>query len=410
MPYLAGIATLYQCLPEGGPADIHPIPNAAVAWTGERIEWVGPADRLPPEFRDGPGFDAGGRIVIPGLIDCHTHLAFAGWRAEEFEQKLRGAGYLEIARAGGGIVSTVTKTREAPAQALVERCRDHLGRMLALGVTTVEAKSGYGLDLANEVKLLDVYRSVAGQVVQRIVPTLLAAHTIPPEFRDRRADYVRLVIDEIIPAVAARGLARFCDVFVEDTAFSVADATAIFAAGRRHGLTPKLHADQITDTGGAALAARVQAASADHLERSSEAGLRAMAAAGVVAVTLPLASLYLGQPPVQAGRLREAGVRVAVATDFNPGSAPCYDLPLAMMLACTLQRMTPAEVLKGATAHAAQAIGEAAVVGSIGVGRRADLVLLDAESAEHWLYHYRPNCCAAVVAGGRLVEGTLPAS
>ena len=409
MPYLTGISLLYQCLPEGGQAEVHPIADAAVAWTGEWIEWVGPAAELPRSFRDGPAYDAGGRILIPGLIDCHTHLAFAGWRAEEFERKLRGVGYLEIARAGGGIVSTVRKTREAPATVLVDRCRDHLGRMLALGVTTVEAKSGYGLDLVNELKLLQVYRAVADVGPQRIVPTLLAAHTTPPEFRDRRADYVRLVIDEIIPAVAEAHLARFCDVFVEDTAFSVEDATAIFEAGRRHGLIPKLHADQITDTGGAALAASVGAASADHLERSSDAGLQAMAAAGVVAVTLPLASLYLNQPPVQATRLREAGVKVAVATDFNPGSAPSYDLPLAMMLACTLQRMTPAEVLKGATSWAAEAIGEGAVVGSITAGRRADLVLLDAESAEHWLYHYRPNCCAAVVVGGRFVVGQLAA-
>ncbi len=407
MPCLTGISILYQCRPEGGQGDVHPIYDAAIAWTGDRIAWVGPAAQLPAAFRDGPAFDAGGRTVIPGLIDCHTHLAFAGWRAEEFEQKLKGASYLEIARAGGGIVSTVRKTREAPAEALVTRCLDHLGRMLALGVTTVEAKSGYGLDLANELKLLEVYRDVASRCTQRLVPTLLAAHTTPPEYKDRRADYVRLVIDEIIPAAARAGLARFCDVFVEETAFSIDDARAIFAAGRRLGLVPKLHADQITDTGGAALAAEVGAVSADHLERSTDSGLRAMAGAGVVAVTLPLASLYLNQPPVQARRLRESGVRVAVATDFNPGSAPSYDLPLALMLACTLQRMTPAEALKGATAWAAHAIGEGAEVGSLLPGRRADLVLLEAESVEQWLYHYRPNCCAAVVAGGQAVVGAL---
>lgn len=407
MPYLRGIGTLYRCLPEGGQADLHPLTDAAVAWTDDRIEWVGPARDLPAPWRDGPGFDAGGRIVVPGLVDCHTHLAFAGWRAEEFEQKLKGAGYLEIARAGGGIVSTVRQTRAAAADHLVSRCLGHLDAMLALGVTTVEAKSGYGLDLENEIKLLEVYRDVAARAVQRIVPTLLAAHTVPAEYRDRRGDYVRLVIDQIIPAAARAGLARFCDVFVEDTAFSVEDAEAIFAAGRRHGLVPKLHADQITDTGGAALAARVGAASADHLERSSDAGLRAMAAAGTVAVTLPFASLYLNQPPVQAARLREAGVKVAVATDFNPGSAPSYDLPLALMLACTLQRMTPAEALKGATASAAAAIGEGDEVGSVAPGRRADLVVLDADSVEQWLYHFRPNCCRAVVAGGRVAAGQL---
>ncbi|MGE3616956.1 MAG: imidazolonepropionase [Gemmatimonadales bacterium] len=404
MPVLANIGTLYRCLPEGGQDAVHPVPRAAVAWRGERIGWAGPEADLPAEWAGEERLDAGGAIVVPGLVDCHTHLAFGGWRAEEFELKIRGAGYLEIARAGGGIASTVARTRAASSEHLAERCLGHLAAMLELGVTTVEAKSGYGLDFDQELRLLEVYAEVARRVPQRLVATLLAAHTIPPEYRDRRADYVALVIDRIIPEAARRQLAVFCDVFVEDTAFTPAEGRAILEAGKRAGLRPKLHADQITDTGGAGLAAEVGAASADHLERASVAGIGAMAASGVVAVSLPLASLYLNQPVMPARRFIEAGVPVAVATDFNPGSAPSYHLPLAMMLASTLQRMTPAEVLKGVTIHAARALGLEGAVGSVAPGRRADLVVVDAESVEHWLYHFRANAALMTIAAGQVVS------
>jgi imidazolonepropionase len=233
------------------------------------------------------------------------------------------------------------------------------------------------------------------------VPTLLAAHTVPPEFANRQDQYVELIVDQIIPAVAAAGLARFCDVFVEETAFSVMQARRILTAGQAKGLKAKLHADQITSCGGAELAAEVGAVSADHLEKISSAGVSAMARAGVVAVSLPIAALYLNQPALKARPLIEAGVPVAVATDFNPGSAPSYDLPLAMMLACTLQRMTPAEVLKGVTQIAARAIGLEAVAGSIEPGRAADFAVIDADSVEQWLYHYRPNACVRTVINGR---------
>ncbi len=397
---LTNIGRLYQCRNEGGQGGVHPIESAALVSDLGRIRWVGPARSLPAEFRNLPAEDAGGRIVVPGLVDCHTHLAFAGWRAEEFGQKIEGAGYLDIAKAGGGIVSTVAKTRLASTEALVTRCLDHLGAMLELGVTTVEAKSGYGLDLTHELRLLEVYRQVAARARQRLVPTLLAAHTVPPEFRGRTDAYLDLVCDEIIPAAARAGTARFCDVFVEDTAFSIVQGRRVLETGKRHGLTPKIHADQITWTGGAELAAEVGAASADHLERISPAGIAALAAAGVVAVTLPLASLYLNQPPVRARPLIEAGVAVAVATDFNPGSAPSYHLPLAMMLACTLQRMTPAEVLKGATLYAARALGLESEIGSLEPGKHADFAVIDADSVDQWLYHFQPNACVGVSALG----------
>lgn len=406
MPLLANIGCLATCRPEGPQGELHVVPHAALAWEGDRIRWVGPEHDLPPQLAGLPREDAGGRLVIPGLVDCHTHLAFGGWRADEFEQRILGATYLDIAARGGGIASTVRRTRAASTEHLLDRCRGHLAAMARLGVTTVEAKSGYGLSLDDELRLLEVYARLAAVHAQLIVPTLLAAHVVPPEYRDRRDAYVRLVVEEIIPAVARRGLARYCDVFVEEGAFPVAEARRIFAAGRAHGLVPKLHADQLSECGGAELAAEVGAASADHLERISEAGIRSLAEAGVVAVSLPFASLYLNVAPLPARRLIEAGVPVAVATDFNPGSAPSYHLPMALTLACTLQRMTPAEALKGATTIAARAIGCQDQVGSLEPGRRADFAVIDAESVEHWLYHLRANACVRTVAAGVELHAT----
>jgi len=334
------------------------------------------------------------------LVDCHTHLAFAGWRADEFEQRLRGRSYLDIAQAGGGIMSTVRQTRSASEADLLRRAEDFLRQMLALGVTTVECKSGYGLEPDAELKLLRVYRKLATEQPVRVVPTFLGAHVVPPEFRDDRAGYIDLLVDRMIPAVAKEKLAACCDVFVEESAFTVPEARRILRAGQKSGLSAKLHADQFTSGGGAELAAELGALSADHLEHISEAGIRAMVTTGVVAVSLPLASLYLGQPPMPARRLIETGVAVAVATDFNPGSAPSFHLPLALTLACTLQRMTPAEALKGATIYAARAVGLERKVGSLEVGKAADFAVIDASDVNHWLYHFRPNACVMTVLGG----------
>jgi len=402
MPVLGNIGLLARCLPAGPQSELHPVPHAALAWEGELIRWVGPERELPAEYRAWPREDAGGRLLIPGLVDCHTHLAFAGWRADEFAARLAGRSYLEIAAAGGGIASTVARTRAASQAELLDRCRSHLAGMAALGVTTVEAKSGYGLTAEDELRLLRIYREL-GAGPQRIVATLLAAHVVPAEYRERREAYVALVADTIIPAVAAEGLARFCDVFVEQSAFTPGEARVILGAGSRHGLRPKLHADQLSAGGGAELAAELGAASADHLERISETGIRRLAESGVVAVTLPFASLYLGVAPAPARRLLEAGAAVAVATDFNPGTAPSYHLPVALTLACTLQRMTPAEALKGATIVAARAVGLDEETGSLEPGKSADFALLDAESVEQWLYHLRANACLRTVVRGREV-------
>ncbi len=403
MPVLTDIALLAACRSAGGQAAIHAVPEAALAWQGDTVRWVGPEAELPGAFAGEERQSAGGRLVIPGLVDCHTHLAFGGWRAGEFAQRIEGADYLAIARAGGGIAGTMRHTRAASEEALADRAAGFLEEMRRLGVTTVEAKSGYGLTAEDELKTLRVYRRLAERQPTRIVPTLLGAHIVPPEFARDREGYLRLLTDAVIPQAAADGLARFCDVFVEETAFSRDEARAVLAAGARHGLRPKLHADQLSDTGGAALAAEVGAVSADHLEHVSEAGVAALAEAGVVAVSLPLATLYLGVRPLPARALIEAGVAVAVATDFNPGSAPSYHLPLAMMLACTVQRMTPAEALKGATVIASKAVGLEATVGSLEPGKRADFALIDAPDVNHWLYHFRPNACVRTVIGGETV-------
>jgi imidazolonepropionase len=400
MKVLTNIGQLVTCRAEGGQGDIHAIPEAALAWDRGVIRWVGPERALPAQYQSGERFDAGGRLVIPGLIDCHTHLAFAGWRADEFTQRIQGRSYLDIAKAGGGIASTVRQTRAATEDELVERASGFLQEMLALGVTTVECKSGYGLNEATELKLLRVYRRLADEQPIRLVSTFLGAHVVPAEFHQDRKGYVALLTDRLIPRIAQEQLARFCDVFVEESAFSREEARRILRAGRDAGLGSKLHVDQLSNGGGAELAAEVGAVSADHLECISERGIAALREAGVVAVSLPLAALYLQQQPMPARRLIDSGVAVAVATDFNPGTAPSYHLPLVLTLACTLQRMTPAEALKGATIYAARALGLETEIGSLEPGKAADIVVLDVPDVDQWLYHFRPNACVMTIAGG----------
>jgi imidazolonepropionase len=403
MPVLSNIGLLATCRDEGGQGAIHTISQAALVWRGTDIAWVGPADVLPREYRDDEHIYAHGRLVVPGLVDCHTHLAFAGWRADEIEARMRGRTYQELAAAGGGIARTVAATRAAGTGALVDRCASWLAQMVRLGVTTVEAKSGYGLDVDHEIRLLEVYEALRQKQPVRVVSTLLAAHVVPREYAGRRKQYVEMVCGDIIPMAARRGLARFCDVFVEESAFTPDEARAILQCGHQHGLGAKLHVDQFADGGGAALAAELNAVSADHLECVSAEGIGQLARAGVVAVTLPLASLYVGRPAAPARNLIAAGVPVAVATDFNPGTAPTYHLPLAMLLAATMQRMTPAEVLKAATIYAARAIGEATLAGSLEPGKRADFAIVDAPDVNHWIYHFTPGSCVSTYIAGMRV-------
>ncbi len=404
MPLLTNISHLYTCAGDAQ-GEVGHVADAALAWEGSTIRWAGPAKDLPAEFKKWEQEDAEGRIVIPGLIDCHTHLAFGGWRAGDFERRIKGESYLQIAQAGGGIVSTVSKTRALSEEELADRAGDVLEEIVALGVTSVEAKSGYGLTVADELKTLRAYRTLSSRQPVRLATTFLGAHTIPAEYKERRAEYVKLVVEEMIPAVAKEKLAQFCDAFVEASAFTHDEARTIFAAAKKHGLTPKLHADQITANGGAELAAEVGAASADHLEQISETGIAAMRKAGTVAVSLPLATLYLNASPLPARKLIEAGVPVAVATDFNPGSAPSWHLPLAMMLACNLQRMTPAEVLVGTTRMAAWAIRRDDI-GVLAPGTEADFAIIEAEDLTHWMYQFQPNACVRTVIGGKTAWST----
>lgn len=391
MPVLKNISTLYTCKDKGLQRDVHSIKDAAIVWNDGTILWVGREAELPATYKSHEILDTGGKIVIPGFVDCHTHVCFGGWREDEFEMRIQGRSYLEIAKAGGGILSTVQATRTASEDELYEKSAAILKEIISLGITSIECKSGYGLTLEDELKILQVYKRLADEFPIHLVSTFLGAHTIPPEFQNRRASYIDLVIEEMIPAVAEKNLAEFCDIFVEDSAFTVDESRKIFEAGKKYGLIPKLHADQLSPGGGAELAAEVGAISADHLEQISDAGIEQMAAAGVIGVTLPIASLYTQQPYLNCRKLVDGGVKVAVATDFNPGSAPSYDLRLAMMLTCNHGRLTPAETLKAATIYAAKAIGIDEKTGSLEQGKSADFLVLDAPSINFWLYHHQPK-------------------
>jgi len=400
MPVLKNIGYLATCQDIGAQNEIHPIEDAAVAWQNDIIQWVGREANLPDKYADEKFFNANGNMVIPGLVDCHTHLAFGGWRAEEFVMRLQDKSYLEIAKAGGGILSTVKATREATEDELYERASGFLKEMTKLGMTTVECKSGYGLALKEELKILRVYKRLASTQPVHIVSTFLGAHTIPPEFKNDREGYIELIIKEMIPVIAELELAEFCDVFTEDTGFDVEESRRILMAAKEAGLTPKLHADQLTSYGGAELAAEVGAASADHLEKISDIGIEGIAQEGVIAVTLPLASLYTQQKPLNCRKLIERGVQVAVATDFNPGSAPTYNLPLAMMLACNHGRLSPKEALKAATIYAAKAIRRDGTLGSLEKGKSADFAVINASNPDFWIYHFKGACLERLFVKG----------
>ncbi len=401
MTVLRNIGQLATCPADAVQQDAGLINDAALVFEDNEILWVGSELQLPERFATHNSIDCGQRLVIPGLIDCHTHLCFGGWRGDEFEQRLQGLSYQEIAAAGGGIRSTVTATRSDSAETLSKKALESLEGMLDLGITTVECKSGYGLEQSAELKQLKVYRQLDQQQPVDLIPTFLGAHMVPDEYQQRREDYIRLLCDVLIPAVVKQKLAQFCDVFIEEGAFSIAEAREILTTAKQAGLGLKVHADQLSSGGGAQLAAELSAVSAEHLEYANEKGILALAQASTVAVSLPLASLYLREPYLPARQMLEAGVRVAVATDFNPGSAPSYHLPLAMTLACVNQQMTPQEVLMGATTVAARAVAAEQRIGSLLPGYAADIAVIDAPSVNHWLYHFRANACCGVVKSGK---------
>lgn len=378
------------------------IPDAAVAVEGDRIAWAGPMADLPAAYRSLPAHDCGGRLATPGLIDCHTHAVFAGHRAVEFELRLNGASYEEIARAGGGILSTVTATRAASEDDLLAKALPRIDQLIASGATTVEVKSGYGLTVADELKMLRVARRIGRARPVSVKTTHLAAHAVPPEYKGLARAYIAEVALPSLRAAHAEGLVDAVDAFCETIAFSVEDLVPLFAEARALGLPVKLHAEQLTDQGGAAFAARHGALSADHLEYLSTEGIAAMATSGTVAVILPGAFYTLREtqvPPVAA--LRQAGVPMAVATDLNPGSSPIASLTLAMNMACTLFRLTPEEALLGTTVHAARALG-LADRGRIAPGLRADLAIWDADHPAELSYRIGATALTTRIFGGRV--------
>jgi imidazolonepropionase len=379
------------------------IPDGAVASAGDRIAWIGPMSSLAgqPAAARAIVHDAKGRCITPGLIDCHTHLVYGGNRSREFERRLEGATYEEIARAGGGIRATVAATRALSEDALYAASRPRLTALLAEGVTTVEIKSGYGLDTASELKSLRVARRLGRDLPVTVATTFLGAHALPPDYADRSDAFIDLVVKEMLPAVAREGLADAVDAFCEGIGFTAAQVERVFQAARALGLPVKLHAEQLSNLGGAALAARCGALSADHLEYIDEAGVRAMAAAGTVAVLLPGAFYFLREkqlPPLAL--FRTHGVPVAISTDCNPGTSPATSLLLMLNMACTLFRMTPEQALAGVTRNAARALGLADRLGTLEAGKQADFVVWDIDEPAELSYRFGFNPAVEIVKAG----------
>lgn len=390
-------ARIASMRPGGVPYGI--IEKAALAIADGRIAWLGPQKDLPKlgakETR------SVGRWLTPALIDCHTHLAFAGNRAAEFAKRLAGASYEEIAREGGGIMSTVRATRAATDEELLEQTGRRLMALKGEGVATVEIKSGYGLDTENELRLLRLARAAGDAAGVSVSTTFLGAHTVPAEYRGRTDEYLDLVCEEMLPAVAASGLADAVDAYCENIAFSAAQISRVFETARSLGLPVKLHADQLSDGGGAQLAASFGALSADHLEYTSSAGVKALAKAGTVAVLLPGAYLTLREtrlPPLQG--LREHGVAIAIATDCNPGTSPVCSLLSTMNLATSLFRLTPEECLAGVTRNAAQALGLSADRGTLEPGKRADIAIWDIDHPQELSYWLGLNQISDLLVNG----------
>ena len=379
------------------------IENAALAVKDDKIVSVGKTASVTSDFKATETIDARGKTVIPGFVDPHTHLVFAGSREREFEMRLKGASYMEIHREGGGILKTVRETRQATEDELIHNCKRTLDIMLEHGTTTVEAKSGYGLTIKDEAKCLRVVQQVHQAHAVDLVPTFLGAHAIPLEYEGKAEDYVNLVVEEMIPSVASGRLAEFCDVFCEDGAFTLEQARRILHAGLKHGLRPKLHADELTPFGGAELAAETKAVSAEHLLYASNAGLKMMAKRDVIAVLLPAASFTLmTQRYADARNMIELGVPIALGTDFNP-SCWVESQQLVIAMACRQLRLTPAEALTASTLNAAHAVNRAAETGSLEKGKKADVLILDAPNHSFLGYRFGTNLVSKVFKDGKLV-------
>jgi imidazolonepropionase len=402
------LLTLRGAVPRRGRALRDPgiIRDGALLVHDDRITAVGPRRRIERlrEARRAEKLDLGGRVVLPGFVDSHTHLIFPASRAEEYDQRVSGATYEEIARAGGGIRSTVKHLRRAPAKSLKARAEAHLRDFAAHGTTTVEAKSGYGLDWKSELKILELLCELHQEQPLDIAATFLGAHVVPAEFRRRPDAYVDLLVKRWIPTVATAGLAEFCDVFCDRGAFTVAQSRRILAAGRACGLVPRIHAEQLSHTGAARLAIELQAASADHLEKIDKGDIRALALSNVVCTMLPGCCFHLGLAHYAPAReLIDAGAIVGVATDFNPGTSPTLSMPMILSLACTQMRMTPAEAISAATINPAYSLRQQDRAGSLEVGKYADIAAFDVADYREIPYYFGVNHCSLTMKRGEII-------
>ena len=377
--------------------------DAAILLENGIIKAITSDGQLPRGWDQAEVIDAGGALVTPGLIDCHTHMVFGGYRQGEIPLKLRGASYLDILRAGGGILDTVEKTRAASEEELYEKTRAFLDEMLRNGVTTAESKSGYGLDLENELKQLRVNKRLNADHKMDLVSTFLGAHAIPGEYKGNADAYINLLCDTVLPAVKAEGLADFVDVFCEDSVFDVAQSEKMLKAGQALGLRARIHADEIEEIGGAVLSGELGAISAEHLIATGEKGMASMAKGGVIADLLPCTSFYLNKTFAPARRMIELGIPVAIASDFNPGSCPSLNLQLAMSMGYIKYRMTPEEVLTAVTINAACSCGLEERIGTLEVGKQADLVIWNAPDMEMLVYRFGSNLAKTVIKKGEIV-------
>ena len=385
------------------------VPDGAVLVSDGRIAAVGPTNMVEKlaAARKAEKVEVAGRVVLPGFVDSHTHLVHAASRAEEYELKIQGASYEEIAKKGGGILNSVKLLRAATSQRLKRRARAALETFAAYGTTTIEAKSGYGLDVASELKVLSLHKELSAEQPIEIASTFLGAHVVPLEFRGKAngpKEYVKLLTDWLIPEVASNGLAEFCDVFCDRGAFTRGQSKEVLTAGLKHKLIPRLHAEQLSRTGGTQLAVELEAASCDHLEQINRTDIRALAKSGTVATLLPGCDFHLGlKQYAPARKLIEAGAIVALATDYNPGTSPTMSMPMILSLACTQLRMTPAEAITAATINAAYSLGRHNRIGSLEVGKQADLAVFEVEDYREIPYYFGVNTCWLTLKSGSVI-------